>query len=210
VAAARAASPVAVRPVRLARLAAVAGAAALLLTGCSSSGGGGSTGAGSGSGFVTGTGGVDTAAVGHRHAAPDISGKTVEGEQAALSDYRGKIVVVNVWGSWCSPCRAEAKGLQAVYEKYKSRGVAFLGINTRDTSADNAAIFEKNFGVTYPSLYDPDGAQILRFPKGDLNPQFIPSTLVIDRSGRVAARAIKALASEDLEAMLKPVLAEAS
>lgn len=189
-----------------ARVAAALGAAMLVATGCSSAGG--TANGSAGAGFVSGEGGVDTAAVGSRHAAPDIAGKTVDGKQVKLSDYRGKVVVVNVWGSWCPPCRLEAKGFQQVWSAYREKDVQFLGINTRDTSVDNAAVFEKNYGITYPSLYDPDGAQILRFPKGDLNPQFIPSTLLIDRDGKIAARAIKALAREDLEAMIKPVLAE--
>jgi peroxiredoxin len=190
------------------RLAAVAGAAALLaVAGCSSSG---SSGGSAGAGFVMGKGGIDTAAPGHRQAAPDISGDTVDGGRAALSDYRGKVVVVNLWGSWCPPCRAEARGFQQVWTAYRDKGVQFLGINTRDTSVENARIFDRNFGITYPSLYDPDGAQILRFPKGSLNPQAIPTTLVIDRQGRIAARALKALPAEDLESMIKPVLAEQS
>ncbi|WP_377269908.1 TlpA family protein disulfide reductase [Peterkaempfera sp. SMS 1(5)a] len=187
------------------RLAALAGVAVIAAAGCSSSGSSSET---AGAGFVSGSGGIDTAAAGARHDAPDIAGKTVDGTQAKLSDYRGKVVVVNVWGSWCPPCRLEAKGFEQVWKDYQGKGVQFLGINTRDTSARNAEVFEKSFGITYPSLYDPDGAQILRFPKGTLNPQAIPSTLVIDRQGRVAARALKPLAAEDLEAMLKPVLAE--
>lgn len=191
-----------------ARVRLAAGAVAVLaVAGCSSSG---SSGSAAGAGFVSGKGGVDTAAAGHRNQAPDISGSTIDGKQAALSDYRGKVVVVNVWGSWCPPCRLEAKGFEQVWKAYQGKGVQFLGINTRDTSARNAEIFEKDFGITYPSLYDPDGTQILRFAKGTLNPQAIPSTLVIDRDGKVAARALKPLAAEDLEAMLKPVLAERS
>ncbi|AXI78968.1 TlpA family protein disulfide reductase [Peterkaempfera bronchialis] len=191
------------------RLAAVAGAvlAAVAAAGCSSSGSGGGD---AGSGFVAGKGGIDTAAAGHRPTAPDISGETVDGRKAALSDFKGKVVVVNVWGSWCPPCRLEAKGFQRTWTAYQGKDVQFLGINTRDTSVQNAKVFEKNFGITYPSLYDPSGAQILRFPKGALNPQFIPSTLVIDRDGKIAARAIKPLAEEDLESMIKPVLAETS
>ncbi|MDH6137342.1 thiol-disulfide isomerase/thioredoxin [Kitasatospora sp. MAA4] len=193
-------------PSRL-RLAAalIASAVALTLAGCSSSGSGGGD---AQAGFVTGNGGIDTAPVADRQPAPAIAGKTLEGTAAALSDYRGKVVVLNIWGSWCSPCRAEAKGLEQVYEKYKGQGVQFLGINTRDTSITNAKQFEDVNGISYPSLYDPDGTQILKFPKGSLNPQSIPTTIVIDREGRLAARAMKALPAEDLESMLTPILAE--
>lgn len=113
-----------------------------------------------------------------------------------------------MWGSWCTPCRAEAKNLQAVSEKLKGQGVRFVGINTRDTNTTSAINFEKEFGVTFPSLYDPTGRQMLRFKKGTLNPQLIPSTLVIDRSGKIAARALMALSEDTLTGMIKPVLAE--
>ncbi|MFJ4678447.1 TlpA family protein disulfide reductase [Kitasatospora sp. NPDC088783] len=177
---------------------------ALLLAGCSSS----SSGGGDGNGFVTGKKGLAEAPVGRRTPAPDITGVNVDGGGALkLSDYRGKVVVLNVWGSWCSPCRREASGLQATSQKYGDQ-VQFLGINTRDTDPANAVAFEKNFGVTYPSIYDPDGAEILKFPKNSLNPQAIPTTIIIDRQGNMAARALRAIGPEDLETMIQPVLAE--
>ncbi|MDH6576798.1 TlpA disulfide reductase family protein [Kitasatospora sp. MAP5-34] len=189
------------------RLAAVLTAAATLaLAGCSAS----SSNSGGQTGFVTGDGGLDTAAVGHREDAPAISGLTLDGGKAALADYKGKVVVLNIWGSWCGPCRAEAKGLQAVSEKYKGQDVQFLGINTRDSTPANALAFEQNFGITYPSLYDPDGTQILKFPKGSLNPQSIPTTIVVDREGKLAARSMRGLSADDLESLLKPILAEKS
>ncbi|MFF0293375.1 TlpA family protein disulfide reductase [Kitasatospora sp. NPDC004614] len=188
---------------RRARLTAALGAAtALALTGCSSSGSGGGS-----VGFITGKGGIDTAAAGHRVDAPDISGTGLDSTALKLSDYRGKVVVLNIWGSWCSPCRAEAKGLQESSQKFGDQ-VQFLGINTRDTDPANAVAFEKNFGITYPSIYDPDGTQILKFPKGSLNPQSIPTTIVIDKDGKLAARAMRAMSSEDLDKMVEPVLAE--
>jgi peroxiredoxin len=186
-------------------LTATAAAAALTLTACSS---GGKTGGTGDTNFVTGNDGIDTAAQGKRDAAPVLSGKTIDGEQLSTADYKGKILVVNVWGSWCTPCRAEAKNLQAVSEKLKGQGVQFVGINTRDTNTTSAINFEKEFGVTFPSLYDPTGKQMLRFKKGTLNPQLIPSTLVIDREGKIAARALMALSEDNLMGMIKPVLAE--
>jgi peroxiredoxin len=191
------------RRIRLA--AALTAAAALALTGCTS----GSSGSGDGqSGFVAGKAGLDTAVAGPRQAAPDVSGITLDGGKAALADYRGKVVVLNIWGSWCPPCRAEAKGLQSVWAEYKDQGVQFLGINTRDTDPANAVRFEQELGITYPSISDPDGTQILKFPKGSLNPQSIPTTLVVDRQGKVAARVMQAVSAENLEALLKPIVAE--
>ncbi len=181
-------------------------AAVLVLAACGSTGS--AVGGDAQAAFVTGKRGIDTVPLSGRHAAPDVGGDTLDGGHAALADYRGKVVVLNLWASWCSSCRAETEGLEQVYGKYRDQGVQFLGINTRDTSQTNAQQFEQLSGITYPSLYDPDGTQILKFPKGSLNPQSIPTTIVIDRQGRIAARAMKALPSEDLESMLTPILAE--
>ncbi|MGW7409320.1 TlpA family protein disulfide reductase [Streptomyces sp. NPDC054833] len=186
-------------------LAAAAAAAALTLSACTS---GGTSGGGGNTNFVTGNNGIDTAAKGHRSPAPDLSGKTIDGKTLDVADYKGKVVVVNVWGSWCGPCRAEGKYFAKVSKDYQDKGVQFVGINTRDTSTTPAIAFEKEQGITYPSLYDPTGKLMLRFKKGTLNPQLIPSTLVIDRDGKIAARALEALSEENLLKMLKPVLAE--
>ncbi|MFB6639457.1 TlpA family protein disulfide reductase [Streptomyces chartreusis] len=182
-----------------------AATAALVLSACTS---GGTSGGGGDTNFVTGNNGVDTVAQGKRAAAPALSGETIDGKQLDTASYKGKILVINVWGSWCPPCRAEARNFQTVYEDVKGQGVEFVGINTRDTSTTPAKAFEKEFGVTYPSLYDPTGKQMLRFKKGTLNPQAIPSTLVIDREGRIAARALMPLGEDTLRSMIKPVLAE--
>ncbi|MFF0110169.1 TlpA family protein disulfide reductase [Streptomyces hirsutus] len=148
-----------------------------------------------------------TIAAADRKPAPDVRGETLTGEQLALADYRGKIVVLNVWGSWCNPCRAEAPHLQKVHQDTEDQGVVFLGINTRDSTQTNARNFEKDYGITYPSLWDPDGRQLLKF-KGTVSPSAIPSTIVIDREGRIAARALKALSEAELRELLAPVLKE--
>ncbi|TLS42081.1 TlpA family protein disulfide reductase [Streptomyces montanus] len=179
--------------------------AALVLSACGS---GGKSGGSGNTGFVTGSDGIATVTKGDRTQAPDLSGKTIDGKQLDVADYKGKVVVLNVWGSWCGPCRLEAKNFVKVSEDVKDQGVQFVGINTRDTSTTPAVAFEKAHGVTYPSLYDPTGKLMLRFKKGTLNPQLIPSTLIIDREGKVAARALQALSEQKLRDMLKPVLAE--
>ncbi|WP_327067477.1 TlpA family protein disulfide reductase [Kitasatospora sp. NBC_01250] len=190
------------------RLAALftAAAAVLALAGCSSTGSGGS--ADAQGGFVAGQDGLGTVPPANRKPAPAISGKDLENKQVALSDYTGKIVVINAWGSWCSACRSEAAGLEQSYQKYKDQGVEFLGINTRDTDPTNARQFEENHGIAYPSIYDPDGTQILKFPKGSVDLQALPATLVVDRQGRLAARAMRAVSSHDLDTLLEPLLAE--
>ncbi|MEV0218519.1 TlpA disulfide reductase family protein [Streptomyces sp. NPDC050704] len=182
-----------------------AAVAALLLSACGS---GGTKGGGGGTGFVTGTDGIATVAKADRIPAPELSGETIDGKQLDVADYKGKIVVLNVWGSWCGPCRLEAKNFVKVDADVKDQGVQFVGINTRDTNTGPAVAFEKSYGVTYPSLYDPTGRLMLRFKKGTLNPQTIPSTLVLDRDGKVAARSLSALSEEKLRKMLKPILAE--
>ncbi len=191
--------------VRATLLTAGAVAAALTLTSCSS---GGTSGGGGNTNFVTGADGVATVEKGERADVPELSGETVDGGQVDVADFKGKVVVLNVWGSWCPPCRAEAKNLETVYRDVKDQGVEFVGINTRDAQVSLAKAFEKEFGVSYPSLYDPTGKLMLRFKKGTLNPQAIPSTLIIDREGKIAARTLQALSEEKLRAMLKPVLAE--
>lgn len=191
---------------RFTLLAATAVAGALTLSACggdgSKAGGGGNT------NFVTGSGGISTVAKADRKAAPKIDGTTLDGERLDIADFKGKVVVLNVWGSWCGPCRAEAKHFAKVSEDTKDQGVEFVGINTRDSQKAAALHFEKDYGVTYPSLFDPTGKLILRFPKGTLNPQAIPSTVVIDRDGRLAARTLAALDETKLRKMIAPLIAE--
>jgi thiol-disulfide isomerase/thioredoxin len=186
---------------------ALAGTAVLALAAaaCSSSSSGSST---DSTNFVGGTGEISLVKAADRPPAPDLSGKTITGGHDSLAAYKGKVVVINIWGSWCAPCRAEAPNLAEVANADKSKGVQFLGINTHDLDASNAARFDKTFKVTYPSLFDPYGKLILRFPKGTLNPQSLPTTMVIDRQGRIAARALKALSVDELHQLVDPIVAE--
>ncbi|NGO67993.1 TlpA family protein disulfide reductase [Streptomyces boncukensis] len=188
---------------RITLLAAGTVAGALLLVGC----GGSQTGSSSGdTKFVQGTGQITKVDGADRKAAPELSGESVDGEHLKLSDYRGKIVVLNVWGSWCSPCRAEAPNLAKVARETKDKGVQFLGINTRDLDKANARAFERNYKVPYPSFYDPSGKLILKFPKNTLSPQAIPSTVILDRDGRIAVRALKELGEKELRSALDPLI----
>ncbi|MEV1045150.1 TlpA disulfide reductase family protein [Streptomyces sp. NPDC049916] len=186
-------------------LAATALAGALTLTAC---GDGNKAGGGGNTNFVTGSGGISTVARSERATAPKLEGNGLDGKPLDLASFKGKVVVLNVWGSWCGPCRLEAKYFAKVSEETKDQGVQFLGINTRDAQRDAAVNFEKDFGITYPSFFDPIGKLILRFPKGTLNPQAIPSTVVIDRDGRIAARTLQALDADQLREMVDPIIAE--
>ncbi|MFF4247502.1 TlpA family protein disulfide reductase [Streptomyces sp. NPDC001822] len=191
---------------RFTLLAALAAAGALTLSACS--GDGTRAGGGGNTNFVTGSGGISTVAEADRTDAPKLDGTTLEGKPLDIADYKGKVVVLNFWGSWCGPCRAEAKHFQKVSEETGAQGVQFVGVNTRDPQKSLAVSFEEDFGVTYPSLYDPTGKLLLRFPKGTLNPQAIPSTVVVDREGRIAARSLAALDAAKLREMIDPLVAE--
>jgi peroxiredoxin len=168
------------------------------------------TGGGSDSGYVAGTGESVSVPAAQRGAAINLTGKDLDGKNLDLSAYRGKVVVLNVWGSWCGPCRAEAGDFETVYKADQAKGVEFVGINTRDTQIDQAQQFVRAHGLTYPSFYDEDGSLLLQFPKGSLNPQAIPSTLILDRQGRIAVRALQPLTSDQLSKILDPVIAEKS
>ncbi|MEU8683994.1 TlpA disulfide reductase family protein [Streptomyces sp. NPDC048611] len=189
---------------RVTLLTAGAAVAALTLSAC----GDGASGGSAQTRFVQGKNGVDTVRKAERQPAPELSGETTTGKQLDVADYKGKVVILNVWGSWCGPCIAEAPNFSKVANETKDKGVQFLGINTRDSEKSQATSFEEEHKVPYPSLFDPTGRLMLRFPKGSLNPQSIPSTIAIDRHGKIAARSIGPLAEDDLRKMVDPLIAE--
>jgi thiol-disulfide isomerase/thioredoxin len=151
------------------------------LAGCSSD-----VGSSGDQGYVAGNGIITSLDVADRKAPGPVSGTTLEGNRISLSDYAGKVVVVNVWGSWCAPCRAEAPMLADAARDLASRDVVFLGIDSRDPSTAAARAFVRRFDVPYPSIYDQRGRTLLSF-RGTLTPNSVPSTVVVDRQGRVAA-----------------------
>ena len=162
---------------------------------------------GNGQAFVEGDGTVTVIPVDQRVAAPHVTGTTLDGGTYSLADHLGDVVVLNVWGSWCAPCRAEAPTLAQMSKDLADKGVSFVGINTRDQDAA-ARAFQDRFGVGYPSIADPDGALLLEF-RGTA-PQAIPSTLVIDRQGRVAATVAGEVTYAGLRRLAEQVAAEAS
>ncbi len=157
-------------------------------------------------GAVQGMGVITAIPADKRVAAPALAGKDLSGAPLSLSSLRGKVVVLNVWASWCGPCNAEAPALEQVHQENNPKDVAFLGVDTRDTVANGLA-FQRANKVSYPSLNDPDGMLLLAF-RGQLSPQAIPSTLVIDRQGRVAVRALTSVTLTQLRQYLRPVVAE--
>ncbi|MFF0446498.1 TlpA family protein disulfide reductase [Streptomyces sp. NPDC004609] len=194
------------RAPRAALTTALFAAGALTLSACTD---GGVSGGGSNTNFVTDSGGISTVAKADRKATNKIAGETLEGKPLDVADYKGKVVVLNAWGSWCAPCRAEAPHLVKVAKDLKPKGVEFIGLNTRDDSKGLAIAFEKDYGIEFPSLYDPKGELIVEgFPKGTLSLQAIPSTVVLDRDGKIAARALMALNEKQLRKMIDPLIAE--
>jgi peroxiredoxin len=133
--------------------------------------------------------------VGDRRPAPVLAGTTLDGQPLDLSDYRGKVVVLNFWASWCAPCRAEARNLNAVYAQTKGLGVEFVGIDIKD-DVTAARAFARAKHVDYPSIFDQPGALLLQF-RGQA-PQSPPTTIVLDRRGRVAARFLQAVTETEL------------
>lgn len=120
-----------------------------------------------------------------RGAAVELTGTTLQGETFDLAAARGRVTVVNVWGSWCGDCVREAGYLRDAHAKLGD-AVPFVGIDVKDTSRSSAIAFERGNRITYPSIYSPDGRAVLAFA-GVLAPRTTPATLVLDTSGRVAA-----------------------
>lgn len=186
---------------RLRQLGVPAFSLAVVLSGCGSSPVVGSASVGS-----TQRVGETTYAVPDRRPAPDLSGVTLEGQSLSLRTLGpAAVVVINVWASWCGPCRSESPVLAAEARLLAGHGVRFLGLDEEDRTAD-AKAYAVSAGEIYPSLVDQDGALLRRLTL--LPPQGIPGTLVLDSSGRVAARVIGAVSRAQLHRIvtsLEPV-----
>lgn len=139
-----------------------------------------------------------------RLAGPEL---TDPSRNLSLDDFAGKVVVINVWGQWCGPCRAEIDQLQQVYNATRAKGVEFLGIDVRDNNRDAAVDFVVDRKVTYPSIYDPAMRTMMAFG-GKYPTTVIPSTVVLDRQHRVAAVFLRELLAEDLQPVVERLAAE--
>ena len=190
---------------RGAAAAALAVASALALAGCAT-GIAESTPASNGQSFVAGSPGTTEFKSGTGPVAPSVRGPAVGGGALALSAYRGHVVVLNFWGSWCTPCREEAPDLSALAAHFKASGVRFLGIDIRDSPA-SAQAFMSDFRITYPSLNDPSDNLALDF-RNTVPPAGIPTTLVISRSGRISARVIGEATYNGLKSLIQRAAAE--
>jgi thiol-disulfide isomerase/thioredoxin len=171
------------------RAASLIALAALLLaaSGCTSLQGTGDK------GFVTGDGTIRRVAAADRGRPITLDGRSLDGKHLSLTSMRGKPTVVNVWGSWCTSCRAEAPLLVAAAEQLGNRA-HFVGIDIRDGSTAQAKAYDASFGTTWPSYYSDGGEALLAFP-GVLTPNTVPATVVLDAQGRVTASVIGAIPS---------------
>ena len=174
----------------------------------SACGGGGATNATAGQGFVAGDGSIVLLDPNQRVAAPDFTGATLTDEDFALVEHRGEVIAINVWASWCGPCRAEAPALEAVWTQNRAAGFLMLGLDTRDSLAA-AQGFVKTYAITFPSVVDTDGQIQLLFADS-LPPQAIPSTVIVDKQGRVAARILGPTSQSTLQGLIDSLLAESS
>lgn len=168
--------------------ASVIGAALALaaLTGCSNDALAQQYADGSGKNYIAGSGVTEVKAA-DRGKPIGFTAETADGHTVSASQYRGQVLVLNFWYAQCGPCRIEAKDLQKISQQYDGKGATFLGVNTRDSTHDVKS-FDKAFGVTYDSVLDAaDGAVQLAF-SGSMRPNATPTTLVLDKQGRVAAR----------------------
>jgi thiol-disulfide isomerase/thioredoxin len=177
---------------------------AALAAGCTSSGAGTLTGAGDNANGVAAKAGVTEWSPGERGKPVALAGDLLGGGTLDLASLRGHVVVVNVWGSWCGPCKEEAPALVAAEARLAPEGVRFVGLDTRDSDAA-ATQFVANQHLKWPSLTDDDGGLLLAF-RGKVNPSAVPATLVIDRQGRVAARVLGAVRTDTLTAITSTVV----
>lgn len=140
-----------------------------------------------------------------RKVLPTVSGDSLDGEPVSTGDYPGKVVVVNVWGSWCAPCRKEAPALQSASEQ--TADVAqFIGITVKDNDTARPKAFVRANEITYPSIFNPTGDKLLSY-SGSLPPSAIPSTLVIDAEGRLAVRVLGTISERTLVTIIEQVAA---
>ncbi|WEK62216.1 MAG: TlpA disulfide reductase family protein [Candidatus Microbacterium colombiense] len=163
---------------------------------------------GDNTGYVAAKGAIKEIPVADRGEPVTFAGVTEDGEAFDSADLAGQVTVVNFWYAGCAPCRVEAGDLESVWQDFSEQDVAFVGINTRD-QADTAKAFSDEFKVTYPSLIDVDTAEAKLAFAEVIPVAATPTTLVLDKQGRVAARIIGPIdGTSILSTLVKDALAE--
>lgn len=135
-------------------------------------------------------------------AAPELTLEDLSGESVSLKDYPGSVVLVNLWATWCPPCREEMPTLQSFYEKYKANGFVLVAINQEET-VDVVEPFVKEFGLTFPVWLDID-----YLAQREFNTMNLPSSYVIDRNGRVRLMWIGGISKKNLEKYVPDLIEE--
>ena len=199
-------SRIRVRPGRAVTTAVLAAASAVALAGCAGGAIASNTPASNGQSFVAGSPGTTLYRAGAGPQAPEVTGPVVGGGRLNLASYRGHVVVLNFWGSWCTPCREEAPDLAALANHFRPAGVRFVGIDIRDSPA-SAQAFTSDFRISYPSLNDPGDTIALDF-RDTVPPAGMPTTLVVARGGRIAARVIGPVTYSGLKSLIQRVAAQ--
>jgi len=157
--------------------------------------------------YISGDGTTLEIAPSDREAGVAWNGVTENGSVLSSANLSGIVTVMNFWYAGCAPCRAEAKDLESLYKEFLPNKVQFVGVNVRDT-AGTALAFDKKFGMTYPSVLDNTSGSVVLAFTGVVSPQAVPTTLVVDRKGRVAARILGRLERGTLKAMIQKVVSE--
>jgi thiol-disulfide isomerase/thioredoxin len=179
---------------------------ALVLAGCSTGEGAVDVNNGGEFRFVQGTPAGEVIPQDERAKAPEFSGTLLDGDRFESSTLAGQVAVLNFWGSWCAPCRVETPEFSEVAADLADDGVQFLGINVKETSEQFAQAFTDRFQISFPSLYDPRGEVALAFRGYPANA--IPSTIVLDAEGRVAAVYTGTVSKADLHSVIDEILGE--
>ncbi|MFS0883926.1 TlpA family protein disulfide reductase [Aeromicrobium sp. 179-A 4D2 NHS] len=152
-------------------------------------------------GFISGNGEITFIDPGKRDPAPELSGTDLDGNEITTKDFAGKVLVVNLWGSWCAPCRKEAPALAKASADLADQNVQFLGLLTKDDPA-SAKAFNAKFDIDYPSIDDAAGRNQAAFADS-LPSMAIPTTWVIDANGDVAARVMGELTEATLSGLVE-------
>ncbi|WP_035771876.1 TlpA disulfide reductase family protein [Arthrobacter sp. Br18] len=162
--------------------------------------------AGDNKNYIAGDGSVSEFAASDRGEPIPLEASLMDGSTVSTADLQGQVTVLNFWYAACAPCRAEAPDLEALHQEFSDQGVEFYGVNIRD-EAPTAASFERNFGISYPSMLDTDGSILLGL-SAQVPPQAVPTTLVLDKQGRISARILGITEKSTLKALIESASSE--